>query len=78
MRYYFHLHNDLDVPDCEGQELPGPETAREWARCQARALFAHLAKEQGRVALSHRIDIEDKDGTVLDTARFGDAVKVEC
>lgn len=77
MRFYFHLHNDLDVADREGQELAHLEAAREWARCQARALFGHLAKEQGRVVLNHRIDIEDKNGTVLDTVRFGDAVKVE-
>jgi hypothetical protein len=27
--------------------------------------------------LSHRIDIEDEDGTVLDSVQFGDVLKVE-
>lgn len=77
MRYYFHLHNDMDVPDHEGKELPDLQAAREWARSQARALFGQLAKDEGRVTLHHHIDIEDENGTVLDTVRFADAVKVE-
>ena len=76
-RFYFHLHNDMDVPDAEGKGLPDLDAAREWARCQARQLFGQLAKDEGRVVLHHRIDIEDERAEVLDTVCFGDAVKVE-
>ena len=39
--------------------------------------FAETAKDEGRVVLHHRIDIEDERGAVLDTVHFRDAVKVE-
>ena len=45
-------------------------------RC-ARVTFAEVAKDEGRVVLHHRIDIEDEGGAVLDTVYFRDAVKVE-
>ena len=77
VRYYFHLYNDIDVPDEEGKELPGLTAAREWAASQARILFGEMAKEQGRVVLSHRIDIEDSGGQVLATVSFGEVVNVE-
>jgi hypothetical protein len=75
--YYFHLHNDVDVPDPEGKELPNLRQAREWAMTQARALFGQVAQHEGRVVLHHRIDIENEQGQVLDTVEFGDAVRVE-
>ena len=77
VRYYFHLHDDVDAPDDEGQELPSLDAAREWARGQARAVFGQLAKDEGRVVLSHFISIADGEGEVLDTIRFHEAVKVE-
>ena len=76
-RYFFHLHNDLDVPDHEGKELPDLEAAREWAACQARMTIAELVRDEGRFALSHRIDIEDEQSAVLATVWFRDVVQVE-
>ena len=76
-RFYFHLHNDTDVPDQEGKDFPELDAAREWARRQARDLFGQLAKDEGRVVLHHRIDIENERAEVLDTAWFRDAVNVE-
>jgi hypothetical protein len=76
-KYYFHLINDMDVPDVEGTELPNLNAARAHAITQIRTTFAETAKEEGRVVLSHRIDIEDQLGTVLDTIYFRDAVNVE-
>ena len=76
-RFYFHLHNDIEIPDHEGKEFPDLEAAREWATFQARNLFGEMAKEYGRVVLSHRIDIENEQGQVLATIAFSDAVKVE-
>jgi hypothetical protein len=76
-RYYFHLYNDVDVPDYEGVVLPDLKAARAHAVRCARITFAETAKDEGRVVLHHRIDIGDERGTVLDTVRFGDAVRVE-
>lgn len=76
-RFYFHLHNDVDVPDGEGKELPDLEAAIEWATWQARLLFGEIAKDEGRVVLHHCIDIETQSGQVLETVSFRDAVKVE-
>ena len=76
-RFYFHLHNDVDVPDDEGIELPDLDAARAHAVRQARFTFGEMAKDQGRVVLHHRIDIEDEQGKVLGTVSFGEAVKIE-
>ena len=76
-RFYFHLINDMDVPDDEGQDLPDLAAARAVAVSQARALIGETAKDQARVVLHHRIDIEDEAGTVLDPVLFRDVVSVE-
>lgn len=73
--YYFHLHNDVDVPDECGEELPDMETARAHALSMARFEVAEAAK-QGRILLSHRIDVEDEHGVVLATVHFRDAVEI--
>jgi hypothetical protein len=67
----------MDVPDAEGVELPDLDAARAYAVQQARALFGETAKDEGRVVLRHRIDVEDSEGSVLATVLFGDAVQVE-
>ncbi|MGZ2410991.1 uncharacterized protein DUF6894 [Sphingomonas sp. F9_3S_D5_B_2] len=77
MRFYFHLICDIDVPDEEGFELPDLEAARETAREQARGLIGELMKTDGRIVLSHRVDIEDLSGAVLDTIYFRDVVSIE-
>ena len=72
-----HLRNDLDVPDDEGVELLDLDAAREVARDNARFTLAQVAKDEGKINFSHRIDIEDGNGQLLDTVWFRDAVKVE-
>jgi hypothetical protein len=76
-RYFFHLHNDMDVPDSEGTELPHLEAAISSAKSQVRQLAGDLVKEEGRLHLGHRIDIEDALHRVLDTVLIGDVVTVE-
>jgi len=44
---------------------------------QVRVTFAESTKDEGRVVLHHRIDIEDDQGSVLGTVYFRDAVRVE-
>jgi hypothetical protein len=76
-RYYFHLINDVDVPDNEGQTFADAAAARAFAIGQARALIAATTVEDGRIVLHHRIDIEDEDHAVVDKVHFRDAVMVE-
>jgi hypothetical protein len=75
-RYYFHLHNDLDVPDLEGKELADLEAARGHAIVMARFEIGEAAKLDGRIMMSHRIDIEDEQGKVLLSVSFVEAVSV--
>lgn len=76
-RFYFHLYNDMDVADDEGQDLPDLAAAQAFALEQARALVAAMATDEGRIVLHHRIDIEDGQRAVLATVMFRDAVKIE-
>jgi hypothetical protein len=76
-RFYFHLHNSMDVPDDEGADLPSLDFARAHCLRLVRVTFAETAKSEGRIVLHHRIDIENEQGRVLDTVHFGDAVRVE-
>ena len=74
--FYLHLLNDVDAPDEGGQELPDLDTARDHAIRMVRFEVAEAAKRDGRIVMSHRIDIEDKQRRVLATVRFSDAVSV--
>lgn len=67
----------MDVPDDEGRELPDLDAARARARALACFEVSEMVKEQGRVALNHRIDIEDAEGTILETVWFRDVVRME-
>ena len=73
--FRFHVINDLDVPDEEGQELENLALAHLKAIDYARDL-ASAAVRQGRLDLKHRIDVEDADGKVLLTVTFADAIEV--
>jgi hypothetical protein len=76
-RYFFHLHNDVDAPDPEGVELRDLDAARARALYNARFSAGESVKDMGHIVGDHRIDIEDENGTVLDTVYFRDAVKIE-
>lgn len=75
-RFYFHLYNDTDVPDEDGTELPDLAAARAHAMIMARFEISEAAKRDGRIILSHRIDVEDEDAIVLAAMYFRDAVQV--
>ena len=76
-RFYFHLRNDMDVPDEEGKDLPDLESARAHAERLARFEASEAVKEQGRVVLNHRIDVEDDQHRILHPVWFRDVVQVE-
>jgi hypothetical protein len=75
-RFFFHLHNDMDVADEEGEDLPDIEAARAFAMRQARALAADTARQRGEIDLRHRIDIEDEEHRLVGSVTFGDAVEI--
>jgi len=75
--YYFHLHDDEDYRDPEGRELPDLPVARQFAIESARFTAAQGVEESGQLSGSHRIEIENARGHVLDTIFFRDAVKIE-
>ena len=73
--YRFHIRNDIDAPDEEGQALDNLAIAHLKAIDYARDL-ASAAVRQGRLDRTHAIDIEDEDGNVLVTVTFAEAVEV--
>ncbi len=74
-RYFFHLFNDLDVPDLEGRELPNDAAAREVAIAEAREMIAESVRN-GSLNLSHRIDVENRFRQPVVTVRYRDAFKL--
>ena len=74
--YRFHVKNDIDAPDDEGQELSNLAAAHLKAIDYARDLAAASVR-QGRLDLKHRIDVEDDKGDILLTVRFADAIEVK-
>jgi hypothetical protein len=76
-RFYFHLLNDVDAPDEEGTVLSDLADAREYARRTVLFTMAETIKETGHLVKSHRIDIEDADGNVLDSVYFRDVVAID-
>ncbi|MGZ8296675.1 MAG: DUF6894 family protein [Allosphingosinicella sp.] len=75
-RYFFHLYNDIISMDEEGADLANLEAARANGIKEAREMMLETVAE-GRVNFSHRIDIADESGTVINSVTFGEAVKVE-
>ena len=73
--YRFHVINDIDAPDDEGQDLDSLAAAHLKAIDYARDL-ASSAVRQGRLDLKHRIDIEDQAGEVLATVTLADAIDI--
>jgi len=76
LKFFFHLHDDMDVIDDEGVELPDAEAARSKAESVARQMACAEVLE-GHLNLNHRIDVADERGHVILTVPFGGTVKVE-
>jgi hypothetical protein len=73
-RYFFHLYNDYDVPDPDGEELPDDDAARERALVGIRELMGATLSEGQPLDLKHRIEVEGEQGNYLFTVLFSDAV----
>ncbi|HWT12628.1 MAG TPA: hypothetical protein VN231_07735 [Allosphingosinicella sp.] len=76
VRYYFNIFDDVSVVDEEGQELPDEAAARREAVRGGRELMCDQVR-QGRLNLSHRIEVADEQGRVVLTLPFGALVKIE-
>jgi len=75
-RYHFNLRDDLDAADEEGMELPDLAAAREQAITEARQIACASLKEQGRINLSHYIEVTDSGGEPLFRLPFREAMKI--
>jgi hypothetical protein len=72
-RFYFHLFNDENVPDKEGEILSGPAAAIEAATGMARDMAA-VSVRSGHLSLHHRIEVADEDGNIVANLRYGDVI----
>jgi hypothetical protein len=75
-RYFFHVYDDVIAQDEEGVELPNEAAARLQALIGARDLIAAQVRH-GYIVRSHWIDVMDREGEVLFTQTFGDAVDIK-
>lgn len=74
-RYFFHLHNDIDTPDEEGQEFANDQAAMKMALDSAREMASETVR-LGSLDLDHFIVCVDENGREIGIVRFGDAVKI--
>jgi hypothetical protein len=74
-RYFFDLYNDIVALDEEGSVLSGPEEAHGRALGEAREMVTASVEEHGRIDLTHRIEIRDDAGEIVERVQFEQAVK---
>lgn len=74
--YLFSVHDDGETVASVGIELPHAGLALAEAVRGARALAADQVLE-GRLNLSHRIEIADETGAVIANIVFRDAIAIE-
>jgi hypothetical protein len=75
-RFFFHIHDDVVSHDDEGLELPDADAAREQAMRGIRAMICDQVME-GRLALHHRVEVEDEAGAKVAAFDFADALRLE-
>ena len=74
--YYFNLHDDIEVIDDEGRQLPDVAAARLEAVKGAREIICHQVMH-GRINLSHRIEVEDEHRRPVLTLPFRSVLTIE-
>lgn len=75
-RFLFHIYNDDEAADHEGQMLTDLDAARAVALRGARGIMAHQLEANGHINLSHWIEIEDENGEIT-VVTFRDAVTLD-
>lgn len=76
-RYFFDLHNDVDVLDEEGKELPNLEAAKAEALREVREMLQASITDSGTINLRHHIDVRDETGRIMHVIHFEDVVTVQ-
>ena len=74
-RFYFHLFNDENVPDKEGEICDDANAAIEAGKGMARDMAAESVR-QGHLTRHHRIEVADEEGNIVANLRYGDVVAV--
>ena len=75
-RFFFNVYDERTTLDEVGQELPDLAAAREAAVEEARAILGDEARN-GRIDLSHRIEVEDENRRPVLLLPFSAAVEIE-
>jgi hypothetical protein len=75
-RYFFHVFNDEETRDEDGQEFADLAAARASAERDCLALAVDSITEHRHLIMHHRIEIENASGLTVDTVRIGDVVSV--
>jgi hypothetical protein len=76
-RFFFHVFNDVETRDEDGQDFEDVAAARASAVRDCLALAAHSITEHHHLIMHHRIEIEDVTGASVGTVRFSDVVDVQ-
>jgi hypothetical protein len=62
-RYYFHLHDDVDLPDRDGTELPDRQAAyAQGLHCLSKFLAVYVPRHGAETC---RVDVADEKGRLL-------------
>lgn len=75
-RFYFHLHDGVEVSDEEGAYFSNVESAREEAVKSVREILAEEVMQRGQLPLSDQIEVFDESGTSVFKMTFEDAVEI--
>lgn len=76
-RFHLNVFNDDVSLDPDGIDRPDLKAAKHEAVRGARALIADDVIAGRPVHQSHRVEITDQNGNVLDIVRFGDMVELQ-
>ena len=75
-RFFFNVYDERTTIDEVGQELPDLAAAHEAAVEEARFILGDEARN-GRIDLSHRIEVEDEQRRPVLLLPFSAAVEIE-
>ncbi|MBD8546927.1 DUF6894 family protein [Sphingomonas sp. CFBP 8760] len=75
-RFHLHVFAHVDAYDEEGIDRPSLEHAKQEAIVGARELIVSHIRNGQCICSSNRIEINDANGVLLDTVRFGDVLTI--
>ena len=75
-RYFFHLFNDENFKDDEGQELANAAVALQRAVTEAREIAAESVRN-GKLNLGHHIQVVQDDDEEIGKVTFREAIQIK-